>query len=138
MPGPPSPFDYERVSMKWVKVVLTKGSWENALMSASDVCGSSTGACRKFDTFIQSSRSLDLLCTRRYVNVSKRSTILWMRLSVFTQWQMNWRRRCNTRRRNGFPVSDRTHEADVNFVTVLCQTSSLGAAGSQKTLGILR
>ena len=72
MPDSSSPFDYERVSMKWAKVVLTKGSWENALTSASEVCGSSTDVCRKTDSFIRSSRSLDLLCTRRYVNVSKR------------------------------------------------------------------
>jgi hypothetical protein len=37
MPDPSVPFDYERVSVKWGKVVLTKGSWKNALTTASGV-----------------------------------------------------------------------------------------------------
>ena len=36
-PDPSSSFDYESVSMKWAKVVLTMGSWKNALTSASGV-----------------------------------------------------------------------------------------------------
>ena len=37
MPDPLSPFDYERVSMKWAKAVLIKDSWKTALIAASGV-----------------------------------------------------------------------------------------------------
>jgi hypothetical protein len=48
-----SPFDYEMVSLKWAKVVLTKGSWKNALTSVSGVSTIPLDKYRKIDTLFQ-------------------------------------------------------------------------------------
>ena len=63
-PDPSSVFDYERVSTKWAKLVLTNCSWKTALTSAGGVCGSFIDVYRTIEHISRSSRSLDLLFIR--------------------------------------------------------------------------